>query len=215
MIKTVVFDDFTACRSGVRSIAESDPRFRVVGEASGLSDAAKALEATAPDLAITELIFGKVVHLDIVDRIKSVSPDTKVLVYSRLDERIYAERMLSLGASGYVEKCRAERFFLAALNALASDEPYVSPLIRKRIVDRALGGRSDEADPIHTLTNRELEVFHLIAQGLTVKEIARRLFVSPKTVEVHRASIRKKLDAKSPYDLVRLAVIRCFLAELT
>ena len=145
--------------------------------------------------------------LELIKDVKALHGNLPVLVISMHDELLYAERALRAGARGYLMKEAGGEKMLEAIRKVLAGEVYVSPRMASKILDRLASGESPaRTSPIEKLTDREFEVFQLIGQGKSTKDIARQLHLSTKTVDVHRGHIKEKLDLKDATSLVRHAV---------
>jgi DNA-binding NarL/FixJ family response regulator len=145
--------------------------------------------------------------LELLKEIKSQCPDLPVLVLSMHDESLYAERALRAGAGGYVMKQEAPQTLLSAVRAVLSGQVYVSAKMGATLLQRMVGGRKKTAAlPMDRLTDRELEIFRMIGEGKSMKEIADKLFLSVKTIEAHREHIKEKLSIKKSSELLRYAI---------
>ena len=144
--------------------------------------------------------------LDLIEKLKARDPQIKTLVSSMHDETLFAERVLQAGAMGYVTKQEPPETLVRAIRQVLRGEVYLSPRMTSRLLHRVAGGGPPREDPIQSLSNREIEVYEMIGQGLTIQQIAVRLHLSPKTVETHREKIKQKLNLKSSAELSRRAV---------
>ncbi len=158
-------------------------------------------------MAVVDLALGADDGVDLVRWIRHDYPDVRVLVLSMQDEALYAERLLRLGVSGYVMKNVAGTDFLGALRKVARGQRHVSAAMGERLLSQVARGRAPGADedPVSALTERELEVFRLIGEGISTREISQRLELSMKTVDAHRRHMREKLNLRSTSELIRYA----------
>jgi DNA-binding NarL/FixJ family response regulator len=144
--------------------------------------------------------------LDVIKQVKSRFPAVKMLVLSGYQESLYAERALRAGAMGYLNKQESNDKVLQAIRAVLAGERYVSPEFTKRLVTQALGNTDTTRSPIERLTDRELEIFRMVGEGLTSGAIANKLLVSTHTIDTHRENIKRKLSLKNASELTRAAV---------
>ena len=165
---------------------------------AGVGDALVGAEDIA---AIAQTLHG----VELIREMKSRNPSVRILVISMHDEAVYAERALKAGAHGYIMKQKATNEVLSALRKVLAGEVYVSDEIIGKILRRMVGGAGPDTG-IERLSDRELEVFQWIGQGLSVIEIADKLKVSPKTIETYRSHIKEKLGLSSANDVLRVAV---------
>lgn len=202
-----IVDDHPAMRDGVRAIAESTDTLDVCGEATNAHDTLERLSrGLEPDLIIVDLSLPGVSGLDLVKHIHSLYPAYKTLVLSAHAEAVYAERVLRAGARGYVMKSASSTTIAKAILDVLAGEVVLSPEMRTRLLEGQLSGTA-QGSPIDRLSDREIEVFAHIGQGRSTAETAEAMCISPKTVESHRASIKKKLGVTSSNQLVQRAAV--------
>jgi DNA-binding NarL/FixJ family response regulator len=205
--RIVIVDDHPFVREGLKQLLAGQSEFQLVAEASSVADAQAAIEGTQPDVAVVDLALGADDGIELVRWIRQHHPDVRVLVLSMQDEALYAERLLRLGVSGYVMKNVAGTDFLGALRKVARGQKHVSAAMGERLLSQVARGRVPAADedPVSALTERELEVFRLIGEGISTREISQRLELSMKTVDAHRRHMREKLNLRSTSELIRYA----------
>lgn len=204
--KILIIDDHPLIREGLTARISRQRNLVVCGEAATDDEALRCVRETLPDLVIVD-IFLKTGHgIDVIKRIKSEFPAIKLLVFSGFAESLYAERALRAGASGYVNKQDSNEKLLEAIHAVLQGQLYVGPELSRQLINQALGGSDNSKPPINRLSDRELEVYRMIGQGLTSGVIAERLFLSHHTIDSHRENIKRKLDIKNAGELVRSAV---------
>lgn len=206
--RVLVVDDHALVREGVKKILESTPdQFEVVGEAVEAGQAMRLVHETQPDLVLIDISLKEGHGLELCKQIAASRRDARLLVLSAHDEELYAERALQAGALGYVSKQEAGESLMQAICRVLEGRFYFSPAITERVLSRFLENR----DPVHasglqSLSDRELEVFELIGEGLSTREVAEKLQLSQKTVESYREKIKDKLDLANANQLVRRAV---------
>ncbi len=205
MPRILIVDDHLVVRRGLRAILEAQPGWAVVGEAENGLEGVELAESLQPDVVIMDVAMPMMNGIEATRRIKSVSPNTAVLVFTMVDSEELVRDVLSAGARGYLLKSDAERQIVAAVESLAAGRPFLSAVAAERILEAYLRGPGPNAAPPEPLTPREREVTQAIAEGLTNKEIARRLGISVKTVETHRATLMRKIGARSAVDVARYA----------
>jgi DNA-binding NarL/FixJ family response regulator len=205
--RIVIVDDHPFVREGLKQLLAGQSEFALVAEASTSGDARTAIAGKSPDVAVVDLALGSEDGVELVRWIRQNHPDVRVLVLSMQDEALYAERLLRLGVSGYVMKNVAGTDFLGALRKVARGQRHVSAAMGERLLTQVARGRAPGADedPVAALTERELEVFKLIGEGISTREISQRLTLSMKTVDAHRRHMREKLNLKSTSELIRYA----------
>jgi DNA-binding NarL/FixJ family response regulator len=205
--RILIVDDHPLVRQGLIGLISNEPDLEVCGEASGVAEAQQIAEATHPDVAIIDLSLKDGSGIALIKEFKDRYADMKLLVLSMHDELLFAERALRAGAVGYVSKDKASRTIVQAVRAIQAGKLYLSQRMMQRMMQRAIGARADSArSPIERLTDRELEIFEMIGQGLTTRQIANRLELSPKTIETHREHIKEKLELTNTAELAKHAV---------
>jgi DNA-binding NarL/FixJ family response regulator len=205
--RIVIVDDHPLVREGLIGLLSAQSDFEVCGEASGAAEARRVVAATRPDVAIVDLTLADGSGLELIKEFKAATSGMKLLVLSMHDESLYAERALRAGAVGYVSKHEASRTIVQAVRTILAGKLYLSPNMTELVVQRAFVAGGDlSRPPVDRLTEREREVFELIGQGLSSRQIAARLEVSPKTVETHREHIKEKLELTTASELTRYAV---------
>lgn len=182
-----------------------EPEMHACSEAGDVPQALAALQAAPHDMAIVDLSLLGFSGLELVKQLRIKYPDLFILVMSMHDETIYAERALKAGAHGYLMKHEGTDTVLRAIRQILSGERYISDRMRSRMINQMLQGDKEQS-PISGLTATEFEILHLIGMGLENNEIADKLARSIKTVETHRANIRKKLNLGSGSELTYFAI---------
>ncbi|MCI0534875.1 MAG: response regulator transcription factor [Verrucomicrobiales bacterium] len=205
--KIFVVDDCPVTRAGLAHIINLQADLRICGQAGTPTEALEGIAASRPDLVVTDIALGSCNGLELIKSIRTGFRELPILVFSTLEETVYAQRALLAGANGYLMKQALTREVVAAIRRLLRGEPYVSEAIRNHVVRRFAGSSAPlEVNHVQVLSDRELEVFRLLGQGVGTRQIARRLHVSVSTVETHRAHIKEKLELRTAMELVRRAV---------
>lgn len=209
-LRLMLGDDHTLVRHGLRKILEERPDWEIVGEADDGRSAVKKALALQPDVAILDIGMPLLNGIDATRQIVNKSPGTKVLILSMHSDETYVTRALNAGATGYLLKDSAGKDLIKAVTAVSQGEAFFSPAVSRLMLDdymrrAAAGGLTDRYD---TLSDREREIFQLVAEGRSNKEVAELLGISPATVETHRARILQKLDIHNTAELVLYAVRR-------
>jgi DNA-binding NarL/FixJ family response regulator len=204
----LIVEDHPLMREGLNARISSQSDLVVCGESSSAGEALAMMREKAPDLVIVDLKLKKGHGLELIKEIRNQDPDIKVLVVTAYEESLYCERALRAGALGYLTKLEAPGEFLDAVRAVLAGRRYLSEEMAGRLVEQAIEGKKRKAgaDPVQSLSDRELEVFELIGQGMTTSAIARHLHLSVHTIESHREKIRFKLKLKDGSELLRRAV---------
>lgn len=200
----MLVDDHAVVRAGIRLLIELQPGVSVVAEASSAEEALRLTLDREPDLIITDLSMEGLRGAAVVEAFAKRFPNAVILVLSMVDSPSDVRRAMDAGASGYVLKGAAASELPDAIARVLNGERYVQPALGAMLAARA-ATPSIHADPVAALSDREREVLDLLVLGHTNVEIASLLFLSPRTVETHRASIQRKLGVKSRADLVRFA----------
>ena len=205
--KVFVVDDHPIVRQGLTLLINRESDLIVCGEAEDARSAMQAVAIAQPDILVVDISLNGPDGLDLLKNIRARYPDLPVLILSMHDESIYAERALRAGAQGYIMKQEATEQVLVALRRILSSEIYVSERIANRMLQRYIGSpSSDRPSSIADLTDRELEVFRLIGEGHSTRQIAEELHISVKTVESYQAHIKEKLSLRSARELVQHAI---------
>lgn len=210
-MRVLIADDHTMVRESLVSVLQAEGDVEVVAQAAdGLEALEKAL-LTRPDVVVADLSMPRLNGLEVIRRLREALPATKVLVLTMHQEDEYVLQAVRAGASGYLVKDSAASELLAAVRSLHAGRGHFGPQAARALADQLQHPGRDVGDPYGRLTAREREVFHLIAEGLTTKEIARRLEISVKTAENHRGRVLDKLDVRNTAELVRYALRRGLL----
>ena len=214
MIRVLIVDDHPVLRQGLMQVIDEEPDLVACGEAEDAEGALAQLDAANPDLAVVDLSLNGRSGLELVRDMKARRPSTAVLVYSMYDEALYAERAIRAGASGYVMKRESIDEVLAAIRQILRGHVYLSPAASTRMVHRAVDGSAVcSRSALQELSDRELEIFQLLGQGLSARQISEKLYRSIKTVESHRENIKSKLGVRTSGELLRYAVERSLEME--
>jgi DNA-binding NarL/FixJ family response regulator len=204
--RILIVDDHPMMRDGLRQLIAHEPDMELCGEADDVASALEQAEALKPDLAIVDITLRSSSGLELIKDLQIRSPKTAVLVLSMHDESLYAERVLRAGGRGYIMKQEGGKKIIEGIRQIASGHTFVSDAISAKILDSFSGHRGDNKSTVEQLTDREFEVFQLIGQGVSTKEMADKLHVSAKTIEVHRVNIKEKLHIATAAELIRFAV---------
>jgi DNA-binding NarL/FixJ family response regulator len=203
--RILIVDDHPIVRRGLRELVADEPDLEVCAEAADVAEALREIEKTAPDVVVVDLTLKSGHGLELIQEIRTRHAGTKMLVSSMHDESLFAERALRAGASGYINKQEPPEKIIDAMRQVLRGGVYLSPRMANRLLHRITTGELLGRTPIEGLTDRELEVFEMIGQGLSTKQIARRLELSHKTIGTHREKIKAKLDLKNSSELSRHA----------
>ncbi len=205
--RVLVVDDHPIVRQGLTMMINREPDLQVIAEAEEAHGAMQAISTAHPDFLIVDISLNGPDGLDLLKNVKAHYPHLPVLILSMHDELMYAERALRAGANGYIMKQEAAEKVLSAIRRILNHEIYVSERIANQMLQRYIGGNSDAPiSPMAGLTDRELEVFRLIGDGRSTRQIAEELHLSVKTVESYQAHIKEKLSLRSARELVQHAI---------
>jgi DNA-binding NarL/FixJ family response regulator len=203
--RVLIVDDHPVIREGLAMHLSTQPDLEVCGEAEDLSGALALMASVRPDVAIIDISLKNSNGIDLIRRIKGRHDEVRILVWSMYPENLYAERALRAGARGYMNKGQATHHVLDAVRAILQGQVYVSGNLANQLLQRVVGRKPEERPAIDSLSDRELEAFQLIGEGMTTEAIAKKMHVSPKTVETFRARIKEKLGISSLTELIQRA----------
>ncbi len=209
MTDILLADDHHIVRQGLRALLESEPHFRLVGEAADGIEAVRLAERLRPDVLITDLMMPGLNGLEVTRQVSKSVAKTRIIILSMYTNDAYVFESLKKGASGYVLKDSQAADLIIAVREVAAGRRYMSPPLSERTLELYTKKLvSVPEDPYEMLTSREREVLQMVAEGRTSAEIAGRLFISPRTAEGHRANLMRKLSLQNQTDLVRFALKR-------
>jgi two-component system, NarL family, response regulator NreC len=195
----VIADDHAVVREGLRMLLEAEPDLQVLGEASGLDETRTLLRELAPTVLVLDLHMGRDLSLGVLSELRQASPATAVVILTMEDDPAFVAPAWAAGAAGYVLKEASRTDLLRAIRTVAAGGRYLDP---------AIGGWAVNSGDDSVLTERELEVLRYVALGHTNADIAKRMYISARTVETHRANLQRKLGVSGRPELVRYALQR-------
>ena len=198
--RVLLVDDHELLRAGLRSRLEKEPGIEVVGEADSAERAIVLARALQPDLVLLDLLLPRMNGFDAIPEIAKVAPDARVIVVSSQTAASSVRRALTAGAAGYLPKRASDRELVEAIQQVSSGSRYVDPELGATLVVEHLSSDLD------TLSERERDVLQLLALGYTNQEIGKKLYISVRTVDTHRAHIMRKLALKTRAELVLFAL---------
>ncbi len=205
--RILIVDEHPMMRRGLARLINQAPDLATGGEADTAARALRRIKLDKPDLVLLGISLPDRSGLELIRSIRTRHPRLPVLVVSMHDESLYAERVLRAGGRGYIMKREGGRRVMRAIRQVLGGRVYVSEPIAARILEIFAGHRADVTrSPVERLSDREFEVFQMIGQGEGTREITAHFQLSIKTVEVHRANIKRKLELKRGADLVRYAI---------
>jgi DNA-binding NarL/FixJ family response regulator len=207
-VNVVIVDDHPLFRSGLRQILENHPRYKIVGEAATGLDALRLINEKKPDIAVLDVNLPELSGLEVVQKLQESHSKTQVIILTMHKEEALLNRALDLGVMAFVLKENAVENILGALDAVTKGEHYLSPSISGFLVERR--SRTElllsKKPGLEDLTKAERRILKLIAENKTSREIAKELFISPRTVEAHRANISGKLGLHGSHSLLQFAL---------
>jgi len=203
----LVVDDHPLIRVGFARLVAEQPDLEVCGEADGLPQAVNAFRRRRADVVTADISLKVGSGLELTRELLGIDPDVRVLICSMHEDHVYAERALRAGAKGYINKCEPAERLLTAIRRVLDGRIYLSETMTERMLTRSVGNNGDVGrSPMEQLSDRELEVFEQIGRGHTTRQIAERLFLSPKTIETYRENIKSKLSLRNATELTQQAV---------
>lgn len=211
--RILLADDHQIVREGFRALLQGEPDFEIVGETGDGLEAVRLAENLKPHVVVIDLMMPGLNGLEVARQVTQRSPRTRIVVLSMHANEAYVLEALKNGASAYVLKDASAAELVRAVREALAGRRYLSPPLSEPAIDSYIerAKTSDTLDLYDTLTNREREVLQLAAEGHTNNEIATRLFISPRTVETHRANVMRKLGLRSQAEMVRYALQRGIL----
>ena len=205
--KIILVDDHPVLREGLAKLINHEAGLSICGQYEDAARAFAAIPTLQPDLAIIDLSLKGSSGLELIKNSRASYPKLIILVLSMYDESLYAERSLRAGAAGYIMKQEASEKILSAIRQVLQGGIYLSEKMSSKLMHQLVGGKSQEAgSSMERLSDRELEIFGLIGQGMGTRKIAEQLHLSVKTVESHRSHIKEKLNLKDANELVHTAI---------
>jgi DNA-binding NarL/FixJ family response regulator len=204
--RVLLVEDHPIVRHGLGMLINDEPDLQVCGESESVKDAVEQVRKTTPDVVVVDIALSDGSGLELIKELHSANPDLPILAVSMHDESIYAERALRAGAKGYIMKKAAMDSLLVAIRRVLAGEIYLSDAMSARLLKKLMNPGDIATSPIDSLTDREFQVFRLIAEGVGPSEIANRLQLSVKTIETHREHIKEKLGLKSGTELTRFSL---------
>jgi DNA-binding NarL/FixJ family response regulator len=210
MTTILLADDHQVVRVGIRALLEAEPDFSIIGEASDGVEADRLVEQLKPDVLIIDLMMPGINGLEVTRHVSQRLPGTLVIILSMHANESYVLEALRNGAVAYILKESSANDIVHAVREVIAGRRYLSPPLSERAIETYIQQAKEEAvlDPYEKLTGREREVLYLAAQGYHATDIAEQLSISPRTAEVHRANLMRKLDLHTRTDLIRYALCR-------
>lgn len=205
-IKIVVADDHQLFREGLVNLLESDENIQVVGQAEDGEIAIKKVLDLKPDILLTDIAMPNMNGMEATRNLKKQFPDLKIIAVSMHSDRQFVKGMLTAGTDAYLLKNCTHQQLLEAVHTVYNGKKYLSQDITEMVISGYLDGPGDTDDRYNQLSEREKEIFLLLAEGVSTREIGDKLFISVKTVGTHKQNILEKLDLKNNSDIVKYAL---------
>ena len=204
--RVFVVDDHPIVRRGLSDLLRDEPDMEICGAAADFVEALREIPNAHPDVVLVDITLGGASGIELIQRIRSIDPNIRMVVVSMHDESMYAARALRAGASGYVKKDDAATKVIEAVRAALAGHIYLSQTMSEGVLREAIGKPGTEGlSPDERLSNRELAVFDYLGSGMKTTQIAVRLRCSPKTIETHRQNIKRKLNLRNSAELIAYA----------
>jgi DNA-binding NarL/FixJ family response regulator len=205
--RILLVDDHPIVRQGISLLIAQQPDMVVCGESDSVAGALRLIDQTHPDVIIVDLTLKESMGLDLIKDVRSRYPGVLVLVYSMRDESFYAERVLRAGGRGYITKEEGGKAVIEGIRKILQGQIFLSERMASKMIGLLVGSDDRAATPsVKSLTDRELEIFELIGQGMPTRTIASQLHLSPKTVESYREHIKHKLKLDNAAQLLKHAI---------
>ena len=205
-VTLLLADDHPIVLQGLRHLLESEPEFRIVGEAGDGVEALQLVERLKPDILVVDMMMPGVNGLEVLRQIKKISPTTRSIVLSMQSADAYVVEALKNGAAGYVLKETGPGELVLAVREVIQGNQFLSAKLSERFQSSVKSIEGTPLDAYETLTAREREILQMTVEGHTSAEIGEKLMISPRTVEVHRSNLSIKLGIKNQADLIRFAI---------
>jgi len=213
-LRVFLADDHAVLREGLRMLVDSQDDMEVVGEASDGRAAVQSVTELLPDVAVLDVSMPELNGLQAAKLIKRCCPDVNILTLTRHTDDGYLQQLLKAGVSGYVLKQSASNVFLTAIRAVATGQRFLDPAVTGKVIGSYVAKAANKGAPsAPDLSDREQEALRMIAWGYSNKEVASRMEISVKTVEVHKANAMRKLGMRSRIDIVRYALLQGWLQD--
>ncbi|MBI9080942.1 MAG: response regulator transcription factor [Pseudodesulfovibrio sp.] len=208
-MQIMIVDDHPLFREGLKAIVNRDAKYTVAVEAGDGREGIRLAKKHEPDIMLVDISMPGKNGIQMIRELKQSLPETKFIIISMHSEADYIVEAFQAGATGYMVKESAAAQLIKGLDTVAAGELFLDNALSQEVVFKLMQTKSDKTknklDPYSTLTAREQEVLRMLAEGLTTKNVAQKLYISPKTVENHRTNLMKKLNLKSTVELIRYA----------
>jgi DNA-binding NarL/FixJ family response regulator len=202
-----LIDDHPLLVQGVSELINAQPDLKVIGSTSDWTVALTQLQTLKPDVVVLDITLANANGIEVLKNLRVHFPDLRVLMLSMHDENLYAMRSMKAGAHGYIMKSSATEHVVTAIRQVLKGEIYLSDGLAKRTMAQMVGRKKEPgSSPLEDLSDRELEVFQMVGEGLTTRKIADKLHLSIKTIETHKAHIKEKLNLQNATELTQHAI---------
>jgi DNA-binding NarL/FixJ family response regulator len=199
--RVFIVDDHELYRYGLRMLIDNEQDLTICGEAANEADATRQLGHVAPDVVVVDLSLGSGTGLDIIKWVKKNLPSARTVVSTMHDEKVYGERVFRAGASGYVNKQDPAHTILEVIRRVREGQVVFSEQMTQRMLRQAVGKTRPKTSLVETLSDRELEIFRLLGQGMKSSAIGKKLDLSPSTIDTYRERMKTKLGLKTGSEL--------------
>ncbi len=207
MVRIAIVDDHDLVRQGVRALLEQEPGWTVVGEAGDGQEAIRLIRETHPDVVLMDISLpGGLGGLEVTEAVLKEHPDTRIVILTQYENREYIRRAIRIGAHGYLPKRSVASQLKEAIRAVLAGGRYLHPLAAGELAEMVATGRTLDEDDYESLTPREKQVFKLLAEGKTSRDIAKYLGISLKTAMTHRTNVMAKLEVHSRGEVIKYAL---------
>ena len=207
-ITIALAEDHRAHRDGIRRLLEAERDYVVVGEVSDGREVVAMVRRLKPQVLVVDLVLPGLGGLEVTAAVVRKCPGTRIVILSQSNEDVFVLEALRNGAAGFVSKDATGAELVRAVGEVMTGRHFLSPPLSEIVIEAYLGGKTSSGDAYGTLTRREREVLHLVAEGFSAKEIGKRLDMSPRTAETHRAHVMHKLGLHGRNELIRFAARR-------
>src|SRR5262252_10212323 len=211
-IRILICDDHTLFVEGIKALLRNETSLEIIGEARDGRQAVELVKQLKPDLLLMDISMPDMTGFDATQRVHEFNPSLKVLILTMHDDEELVARCLEAGAAGYIIKDAPASQLMYAIEMVQKGERYLSPVVLKKVVDGYVKNTNRPQTSYDRLSPREREVLKLLAEGLSVKEIATRLNLSVKTVDVHKTNLMKKIDVHDRTELIKYAIRQKLIA---
>jgi DNA-binding NarL/FixJ family response regulator len=206
MISIIVADDHLMMRQGMCALLNAQPDFQVLGDAGDGEEALRLVGRLHPDVLVLDMVMPGINGIEVARRVTQQSPTCAIVILSMYGAEGYVREAIAAGAKAYILKKDSAEELTSAIREVIAGRHYISPSLTKKVINSYVGIGAHQNEPFKTLTARERQVLHMVAENRTSAQIAGKLFISPRTVEFHRANIMRKLGLNTHQELTRYCI---------